>query len=409
VVGTSHWHSGELVELNFAAVTLGDLSQIYNGTQKSVNATTDPIGLAVNVTYDGSTTAPTDAGSYAVIATITTPNYAGNASGTLLIAKAPATITLSNLVHTYDGTAKHATYTIDPIGLTAVVTYNGSSTQPIAANSYAVVATVDNANYAGTASGTLVIGKTAATVTLTDLTHIYDGTAKHATATTVPSGLTVTFTYDSSPTAPTAAGSYAVVATIEDTNYSGTASGTLVILSKHSISLVPGWNLISFNVHPTNTAVATVLSSLAGNYDLVYAWNAGVASNNWLKYSPTAPGYSNSLNNLDEKMGFWIHMTAAGTLNVTGNAPETTNISLSTAGGGWNLVAYPSVGSGSLPAALSGTNFSLVYAYHANDSSDPWKLFSTTAPPWANDLTALMPGWGYWVKVNADNTWNVIY
>ena len=45
-------------------------------------------------------------------------------------------------------------------------------------------------------------------------------------------------------------------------------------MAKHSISLVPGWNLVSFNVHPTDTAIAAVLSSIAGNYNLVYAWDA---------------------------------------------------------------------------------------------------------------------------------------
>jgi len=38
-----------------------------------------------------------------------------------------------------------------------------------------------------------------------------------------------TFTYDGSSTAPTAVGSYAVVATLINDNYAGTASGTLEI------------------------------------------------------------------------------------------------------------------------------------------------------------------------------------
>ena len=66
-----------------------------------------------------------------------------------------------------------------------------------------------------------------------------------------------------------------------------------------------------------------------------------------------------------------IYMTAADTLNVTGSVPVTTTINLSTAGGGWNLVAYPAGVNRALPAALSdngvGTDFSLIYAYHANE------------------------------------------
>ncbi|NNM27943.1 MAG: hypothetical protein HKO57_00355, partial [Akkermansiaceae bacterium] len=68
-----------------ATVTLGDLAQTYDGSPKPVSVTTDPAGLAVSVTYDGSPTVPTGAGSYAVAATVTDPNYQGDASGTLVI------------------------------------------------------------------------------------------------------------------------------------------------------------------------------------------------------------------------------------------------------------------------------------------------------------------------------------
>jgi hypothetical protein len=102
-------------------------------------------------------------------------------------------------------------------------------------------------------------------------------------------------------------------------------------------------------------------------------------------------------------------MTAADTLDVVGNTPVTTNINLSTNAGGWNLVAYPSSVNRPLPAALNSASFSLVYAYHASDNADPWKLFDQASPVWANDLPSLAPGWGYWVKVNADHTWSVKY
>jgi hypothetical protein len=130
-------------------------------------------------------------------------------------------------------------------------------------------------------------------------------------------------------------------------------------------------------------------------------------------YDPTAPGYQNSLKNLDETMGFWIQMTVADTLDVVGTAPTTTNIVLSVNAGGWNLVAYPSSVNRPLPDALRdhgvGTDFSLVYAYHANDTADPWKLFDRLGASYANDLKQLTPGWGYWIKVNADKNWSVKY
>src|SRR5438046_6634623 len=125
--------------------------------------------------------------------------YAANATGTLVINKATASITLSGLTPTYDGSPKSATATTSPLGLTGVsVTYNGSPTAPTNAGSYAVVASLTHANYeAPNATGTLVINKAPATITLSDLLQTYDGSPKSATATTSPLGLTgVSVTYN---------------------------------------------------------------------------------------------------------------------------------------------------------------------------------------------------------------------
>ncbi len=92
-----------------------------------------------------------------MVATVTNPNYQGSANGTLVIEKAPATVTLSNLTQTYDGSPKPVTATTSPAGQSVAITYNGSTAAPAPAGSYAVVATVTSANYQGTASGTLVI------------------------------------------------------------------------------------------------------------------------------------------------------------------------------------------------------------------------------------------------------------
>jgi rhamnogalacturonan endolyase len=68
-----------------AAVTIVDLSQPYDGEPKPVTVDTDPAGLPVTITYDGSTTAPTLPGTYAVVATIDHPDYEGSAAATLTI------------------------------------------------------------------------------------------------------------------------------------------------------------------------------------------------------------------------------------------------------------------------------------------------------------------------------------
>jgi hypothetical protein len=211
------------------AITLGSLSQTYNGTAKPATATTIPTGLTVNFTYNGSANAPTNAGSYTVIGTINDANYQGSATNTLVIAQASGAITLGSLNQTYAGTAKPATATTTPSGLAVNFTYNGSANVPTNAGSYTVIGTINDANYQGSATNTLVIAQASGSITLGSLNQTYTGAAKPATATTTPTGLTVSFTYNGSANVPTNAGSYTVIGTINDANYQGSATNTLVI------------------------------------------------------------------------------------------------------------------------------------------------------------------------------------
>jgi hypothetical protein len=175
------------------------------------------------------------------------------------------------------------------------------------------------------------------------------------------------------------------------------------------ITLQSGWNLVSLPLRPTSTSILDVLASLGSNYDLVYAWDASgghVGAGNWMRYAPGIPG--NTLDTLDENQGFWIRMLVEDTLEITGTVPTTTNISLLTTASGWNLVGYPSAVNHDMPEALTShgvTDYTLVYAYHANDTSDPWKRYAPDVP--GNDLFELAPGWGYWIRVSAPNIWNV--
>ncbi|GEM_PF-1662350 len=212
-----------------ATINIANTNQTYDGTAKSVTTATTPTGLTVDVTYDGSTTVPTNAGTYAVVATINDTNYQGTQSGSLTINMASATINITNTTQTYDGTAKSVTTVTTPAGLTVDITYDGSATVPTNVGIYAVIATINDANYQGTQSGTLTIDKATATIEITNTTQTYSGTAKSVTVTTVPANLNFTVTYDGSATEPTNVGNYAVVVTVNDANYEGTQNATLQI------------------------------------------------------------------------------------------------------------------------------------------------------------------------------------
>ncbi len=146
-----------------ATIAFAGLNQIYDGTPRVVSATTNPAGLAVALTYNGAESAPTHAGSYAIAGVVNTPNYVGAANATLVVAKAMATIALAPLSQLYDGTPRVVAATTDPLGLSVNVTYDGNATAPVAPGTYAVVATMDDQDHAGSTEGTLVVA-TAVTV-----------------------------------------------------------------------------------------------------------------------------------------------------------------------------------------------------------------------------------------------------
>jgi hypothetical protein len=93
--GNANWNPAPGVTNTFtvtkasASVALLGLAQGYNGTPRVVTATTEPAGLTVVVTYDGSTTAPTSVGSYAVTGTVNDAMYQGRTNGTLVVQLPP--------------------------------------------------------------------------------------------------------------------------------------------------------------------------------------------------------------------------------------------------------------------------------------------------------------------------------
>ena len=85
VSGDLSGSAGVTVNRAPATVILSGLERLYTGAPLAVGVMTDPAGLAVSVTYDGVASAPSAAGGYAVVATVTDTNYQGGASATLVI------------------------------------------------------------------------------------------------------------------------------------------------------------------------------------------------------------------------------------------------------------------------------------------------------------------------------------
>ncbi|MGI5245928.1 MBG domain-containing protein [Dactylosporangium sp. CA-139066] len=223
------------------SVSLAGLNQTYDGTARTVTAAADPDpgNGTMTVTYDGSAVPPSAAGSYAVQAAYSSATHAGTASGTLVVARAPQTITFPELPARTFG-AKPITLaastdaglpvtyaaagTCSNVGTTLTITGAGQCT--------VTASQAGDANHAAAApvARSFAVGKGAATITLSGLSQVYSGSSRAVTAAVDPAGAgAVRITYDGSEAAPAAAGTYTVVATVDGPNYKGTLEATLTI------------------------------------------------------------------------------------------------------------------------------------------------------------------------------------
>jgi len=151
---------------------------------------------------------------------------------------APLTLTVTANVSVEPVEGGLVTFTPPSSGASAVIT---SSPVTITSSGLVSVTATANSTAGGPynviarASGAAMVDfyltndKATATVNLSNLNQVYDGTPKPVTVDTVPVSLTVDVTYDGSATTPTNAGIYTVVGTIDEANYQGVATETLTI------------------------------------------------------------------------------------------------------------------------------------------------------------------------------------
>jgi hypothetical protein len=180
-----------------------------------------------------------------------------------------------------------------------------------------------NANYAPAddVSQSFAIAKASATITVgTEVT--FDGTIKSATIVTSPAGLTgvtVTYSQDGSPVvAPINAGTYQVIATLDNPNYEASeASGTLII---HQATPVILWDPAPIHVgNPLKTAQLNATAIGVGGVSLtglfVYTPPAGTrlrAGSNTLsvQFTPDDPNYTGASQTIQIQvsLGFSFHL-----------------------------------------------------------------------------------------------------
>ena len=160
-----------------------------------------------------------------------------------------------------------------------------------------------------------------------------------------------------------------------------------------SIDLPQGSNLISLCRRPVDTGIASVLSSISGKYSSVWVF----IDNSWKVYDPANPGFSD-LTTMEAGMGYWIDMSESATLVISGSAPLNSVDLVS----GWNLVGYNSASSLAIADALASIDGIYLSVWAFIDGS--WKVYDP-ANPGFSDLTAMEPGYGYWIDASEACTW----
>jgi len=205
--------------------------------------------------------------------------------------------------------------------------------------------------------------------------------------------------------------------------WSGSASGTPnpVMITMNSaknvtanfvysfnLLLKAGYNLVSFPTIAGEILITELLSSISGEYEVVYAYEGCDPVDPWKIYDPALPPYANDLQYVDGAMGIWIKAGQDTELTIEGLFPSTSSIPLCA---GWNLISYAESEAKPVAEALSSISgkYERVYSYRADDITDPWKLYDVSVPSYVNDLLTMGPGLAYWIYIRESCTLNVNY
>ncbi len=107
-----------------------------------------------------------------------------------------------------------------------------------------------------------------------------------------------------------------------------------------NISLEFGWNFISFNLHPLNTDIRSIVEDeeygIADNYDKILYHDP--QNSRWRSYVPDRDDRFNTIDTWDLFKGIWIRVTDEDTLTLRGYRPTITYVTLRP---GWNMVGVP--------------------------------------------------------------------
>jgi|GEM_PF-1703243 len=392
--------SGDNVSLDaltgqFARVSVGTNISVSStltlqGTSKNNYTLVQPVGLAADITakeltvtgtvvagktYDGTTNA-----------TITGANLAGTVSnddvalGTMTGSFAqstvgndiPVTVSL-----TLSGTAASNYSLTQPTGLTADIT----------AKELTVIGAV--------ASDKVYDGTTDAVITGADLSGVISGDevilAGGETGTFAQADIGNNIAVTTSMTLSGAdAGNYYL------TQPAGLTAD--ILNGTQVISLSAGWNIISFDVVPSNPDLLSIFQPLTDSGTLLKVMNESGTS---IENFGSVLGWQNSIGNNSSTEGYKVKVSTSTTLTVSGTPVSLPiDIPLTT---GWNIISFPTTSSQNALSVLQ-TLIDQGYLIKAMDESGHSVEYFGSFLGWQNSIGEFSPNKGYKIRVSTNCT-----
>jgi parallel beta-helix repeat protein len=191
---------------------------------------------------------------------------------------------------------------------------------------------------------------------------------------------------------------------IGDTNYSIDSDSVdnypLMRPYQNYAILKQGWNLISIPLIQVDQSLTTVLKNIESYYDAVQWFDITDLNDPWKHYKVGKP-YGNDLIQINETMGFWIHITQPGDTIFFYNGTQPTVNQTITLHPDWNLVGYPSLTTYNRTTGLNNITFDTdvdsIWTYDAK--SQKWDEMGPS--------DYFEPGRGYWIHSKVNKTWIV--
>ncbi len=307
----------------------------YTGNPQAATVSSGGVaGTVSSVKYNGSATAPTSAGTYAITANFTptdTTDYnsvTGGSAGNFVINQATPTLTVTNSPVTYNGNPQAATVSAGAVaGTVSNILYSGSATVPTSAGIYAITAnftptdTNDYNTLTGVSAGSFVINKATPTLSVTNSPVTYSGSPQAATVAGSVPGTASNILYNASGTVPTNAGTYAITASFtptDSTDYnslSGVAAGSFVINKAAPTVSVTAYSVTyDGNPHTANGSATGVKGETLSGLNLsgTTHTNAGTYNNDAWTFTDGTGNYTNANGTVNDVIN-----KAAATINVT--------------------------------------------------------------------------------------------